>query len=64
MDGDNTQAKAAVAEFVESLGLRPLDAGGLTMAHWLDGMGLVTVGLAGNGVGHWDFALGADEFTA
>jgi hypothetical protein len=24
---------------------------------------VVTVGLAGNGVGHWDFALGADEFT-
>jgi hypothetical protein len=26
-------------------------------------MGLVTMGLAGNGVGHWDFALGVDEFT-
>jgi len=26
-------------------------------------MGLVTVGLARNGVGHWDFALGVDEFT-
>ncbi|MFI1465090.1 NADPH-dependent F420 reductase [Nocardia carnea] len=64
MAGDNAQAKAAVAKFVESLGLRPLDVGGLTMAHWLEGMGLVTVGLAGNGVGHWDFALGADEFTA
>jgi Beta-lactamase len=48
----------------ESLGLRPLDVGGLKMAHWLEGMGLVTVGLAGNGVGHWDFALGANEFTS
>jgi len=61
--GDDAQAKADVGAFIESLGLRPLDAGGLTMAHWLEGMGLVTVALAGNGVGHWDFALGAHEFT-
>jgi hypothetical protein len=49
--------------FIESLGLRPLDVDGLKMAHWLEGMGLVTGGLAGNGVGHWDFALGANQFT-
>jgi len=61
--GDNAPAKAVVAAFVESLGLRPLDVGGLKMAHWLEGMGLVTVGLAGNGVGHGNFALGVDEFT-
>ncbi|MFJ3405262.1 NADPH-dependent F420 reductase [Promicromonospora sp. NPDC090134] len=61
--GDDAQAKAGVAAFIESLGLRPLDVGGLRMAHWLEGMGLVTVSLAGNGVGHWDFALGVDEFT-
>jgi predicted dinucleotide-binding enzyme len=61
--GDDRQAKADVVAFIESLGLRPLDAGGLKMAHWLEGMGLVTMGLAGNGVGHWDFALGVDEFT-
>ncbi|MDQ0635942.1 putative dinucleotide-binding enzyme [Arthrobacter pascens] len=61
--GDNAQAKAHVAAFTESLGLRPLDVGGLKMAHWLEGMGLVTVGLAGNGVGHWDFALGVNEFA-
>ncbi|MDR7384744.1 NAD(P)-binding domain-containing protein [Promicromonospora iranensis] len=48
----------------QSLGLRPLDAGGLKMAHWLEGMGVVTVGLAGNGVGHGDFALGVNEATA
>jgi predicted dinucleotide-binding enzyme len=62
--GDAAQAKADVATFVASLGLRPLDVGGLQMAHWLEGLGLVTVGLAGNGVGHWDFALGVEEFTA
>ena len=60
--GDNAQAKAGVAAFIESLGLRPLDVGGLKMAHWLEGVGVVTVGLAGNGVGHWDFALGVTEF--
>ena len=61
--GDNAQAKAGVAAFIESLGLRPLDVGGLKMAHWLEGVGVVTVGLAGNGVGHWDFALGVNEFS-
>ena len=61
--GDNPQAKADVATFIQSLGLRPLDVGGLTMAHWLEGLGVVTVGLANNGVGHWDFALGVNEFT-
>ncbi|MET0693018.1 MAG: NADP oxidoreductase, partial [Propionibacteriaceae bacterium] len=61
--GDSAPAKASVAAFVQSIGLRPRDVGGLKLAHWLEGMGLVTVGLAGNGVGHWDFALGVDEFT-
>jgi predicted dinucleotide-binding enzyme len=61
MAGDDAQAKAGVAAFVTSLGLRPLDVGGLRMAHWLEGMGVVTVGLAGNGVGHGDFALGVNE---
>jgi predicted dinucleotide-binding enzyme len=60
--GDDAQAKASVKAFIESLGLRPLDVGGLKMAHWLEGMGVVTVGLAGNGVGHGDFALGVNEF--
>ncbi|WP_410582989.1 NADPH-dependent F420 reductase [Amycolatopsis sp. lyj-108] len=61
--GDDARAKAGVAAFIESLGLRPLDVGGLKMAHWLEGMGVVTMGLARNGVGHWDFALGVGEFT-
>ncbi|MGA7055305.1 MAG: NAD(P)-binding domain-containing protein, partial [Mycobacterium sp.] len=34
--GDDARAKAGVAEFIESLGLRPLDVGGLNMAHWLE----------------------------
>jgi predicted dinucleotide-binding enzyme len=56
--GDDAKAKAAVAEFIESLKLRPLDVGGLTMAHWLEGTGLVMIGLAQHGVGNFDFALG------
>jgi predicted dinucleotide-binding enzyme len=32
--GDDAQAKAAAAAFIKSRGLRPLDIGGLKMAHW------------------------------
>ena len=59
--GDNAQAKAGVEAFIESLGLRPLDVGGLKMAHWLEGAGVVTVGLANHGVGNLDFALSITE---
>ncbi|WP_410622859.1 NADPH-dependent F420 reductase [Amycolatopsis sp. cmx-8-4] len=55
--GDDAGAKASVAAFVESLGLRPLDAGGLAMAHWLEGAGLLLTGLARSGAG-FDVALG------
>jgi 8-hydroxy-5-deazaflavin:NADPH oxidoreductase len=57
--GDDAGAKAGVSEFIESLGLRPLDVGDLSMAHWLEGTGLVMMGLARHGVGNFDFALGA-----
>jgi hypothetical protein len=33
------------------------------MAHWLEGAGLLSMGLARNGVGHWEFALGVAEFS-
>ena len=49
--GDDARAKASVSAFIESLGLRPLDVGGLEMAHWLEGAGLLMMGLARNGVG-------------
>ena len=58
MAGDDAQAKASVSEFIESLGLRPRDAGDLTLAHWLEGAGLLSMGLARNGVGNFDFSLG------
>ena len=60
--GDDAQAKAGVEAFIESLGLRPLDVGGLKMAHWLEGASLVEMGLARHGVGNWDLALGVTEF--
>ena len=56
--GDDERTKAGVAEFIDSLGLRPLDVGGLNMAHYLEGTGLVMMGLAQHGVGNFDFALG------
>jgi predicted dinucleotide-binding enzyme len=59
--GDDAQAKAGVEAFIESLGLRPLDVGGLKMAYWLEGAGVLTMGLARHGVGNWDFALGVTE---
>jgi predicted dinucleotide-binding enzyme len=55
--GDDAKAKAGVAEFIDSLKLRPLDVGGLSMAHYLEGTGLVMIGLAQHGVGNFDFAL-------
>jgi predicted dinucleotide-binding enzyme len=59
--GDDAQAKASVEAFIESLGLRALDVGRLKMAYWLEGAGVVTMGLARHGVGNWDFALGVTE---
>jgi predicted dinucleotide-binding enzyme len=56
--GDSPEAKTRVAEFLESLGMRPLDAGRLEMAHALEWAGILLVGLAGNGAG-FDIALGA-----
>lgn len=55
--GDD-EAKARVAQFLESLGTRPLDAGGLEMAHALEWAGILLVGLARNGAG-FDVAFGA-----
>jgi predicted dinucleotide-binding enzyme len=61
--GDDARAKATVSAFIESLGLRPLDAGGLEMAHWLEGTGLLMVSLAGHGVGNFNFALGVSDLS-
>lgn len=54
----DAEAKAEVAAFLESLGMRPLDAGGLEMTHALEWAGILLVGLARNGAG-FDVAFGA-----
>ena len=56
--GDGGESKAAVAAFLESLDMRPLDAGGLEMAYVLEWAGILLVGVARNGAG-FDIALGA-----
>ena len=45
MAGDDAQAKASLSAFIKSLGLRPQDTGDLSMAHWLEGAGLLSVGV-------------------
>jgi predicted dinucleotide-binding enzyme len=57
---DDADAKAKVSTFLESLGLRPLDVGGLRMAQTLEAVGLMMIGLAKNGAGTWNFALNVD----
>jgi predicted dinucleotide-binding enzyme len=61
--GDDVQAKADVSTFIASLGLRPLDVGGLNMAHWLEGTSLILMGLARHGLDNFDIALGAFELS-
>ena len=56
--GDSAEAKARVSAFLESLDMRPLDAGGLEMTYALESAALLLVGLARNGAG-FDIALGA-----
>ncbi|WP_033279080.1 NADPH-dependent F420 reductase [Streptomyces sp. NRRL F-525] len=56
--GDDTQAKARVSEFIESLGLRPMDAGELSMARALENVALLELGLMTHSIKHTDFSLG------
>jgi predicted dinucleotide-binding enzyme len=57
---DDAEARARVSTFLESLGLRPLDVGGLRMAQTLEALGLMMIGLAKNGAGTWDIAMNVD----
>jgi 8-hydroxy-5-deazaflavin:NADPH oxidoreductase len=58
--GDDAQAKAQISVFVESLGLRPFDAGPLPMAHALENAGLLEMGLMTHSLNHTDFFLGVN----
>jgi 8-hydroxy-5-deazaflavin:NADPH oxidoreductase len=55
--GDDADAKVTVSAFIESLGLRPLDAGDLAAAHWLEAAGPLLMGLASHGAG-FNISLG------
>jgi len=57
--GDSAEARTRVAAFLESLGMRALDAGGLEMTHVLEWAGILLVGLARSGAG-FDIALSAE----
>ena len=62
--GDDADAKARVATFLGSLGLRPLDIGALHMARTLESLGLLMIGLAKNGAGTFDIAMHVDIGSA
>jgi predicted dinucleotide-binding enzyme len=59
MAGGDAQTKASVSAFIKSLGLRPQDTGDLSMAHWLEGAGLLAMGL-GRTTGDFNFSLGVN----
>ncbi len=57
--GDSGEAKTRFATFLTSMGMRPLDAGGLDKAYALEWAGILVVGLASNGAG-FDIAFGVE----
>ena len=61
--GDDVRAKERVSTFVESLGLRPQDAGPLHMARALENAGLLEMGLANHSVKHTNFSLGVNTLS-
>jgi predicted dinucleotide-binding enzyme len=61
--GDDAQAKARVSAFIESLGLRPMDAGQLPMARALEDVALLQLGLVAHSVKHTNFVLGVNVLS-
>ena len=56
--GDDAEAKARVSAFVESLGLRPMDAGALPMARTLEHVCLLSLGLLTHSIKNTNFSIG------
>lgn len=56
--GDDTPTKARVSAFIESLGLRPMDTGQLSMALTLEHACLLSLGLLAHSVKHTNFSVG------
>jgi predicted dinucleotide-binding enzyme len=55
--GDDAGAKAQVAELLQSLGFRPIDAGGLRMARTLEEMAFLNIGLNASNGWAWQSAF-------
>ncbi|MCA0047096.1 NAD(P)-binding domain-containing protein [Mesorhizobium sp. B283B1A] len=60
--GDDARAKARVSAFVESLGLRPMDTGPLSMARTLEHACMLWLGLMTHSVKHTNFSVGVSLF--
>jgi predicted dinucleotide-binding enzyme len=58
--GDDAQAKADVSEFIESLGMHPMDAGQLSMARALEYATLLHLGLVAHAVKNTNLFLGVN----
>lgn len=56
--GDDAQAKARVSAFIESLGLRPMNVGQLSMARTLEHACMLWLGLMTHSVKHTNFSIG------
>jgi predicted dinucleotide-binding enzyme len=57
--GDDAQAKSLVSEFIESLGMHPMDAGALPIARALENVTLLQLGLITHSVKNTNLFLGA-----
>jgi predicted dinucleotide-binding enzyme len=55
--GDDSQAKARVSAFIDSLGLRPMDTGQLTMARTLEHACMLWLGLMTHSIKHTNFSI-------
>ncbi|WP_201272958.1 NADPH-dependent F420 reductase [Sinorhizobium meliloti] len=60
--GDDSQAKLCVSAFIDSLGLRPMDTGRLTMARTLEHACMLWLGLMAHSIKHTNFSIRASLF--
>ncbi|MGH0327919.1 NADPH-dependent F420 reductase [Sinorhizobium meliloti] len=60
--GDDSQAKLCVSAFIDSLGLRPMDTGRLTMARTLEHACMLWLGLMTHSIKHTNFSIRASLF--
>ncbi|RYG68525.1 NADP oxidoreductase [bacterium] len=61
--GDDAQAKTRVSALIESLGLRPMDTGPLSMAWTLEHLALLSLGLVSHSIHHTNFSFGVSVFN-